>query len=92
MKHVDIIAEIGCNHNGDKNLAKEMVKLAKECGVDGVKSQTFNSTLLISKYADKAEYQKKTTGEEENQLEMTRKLELSHTDYLELREYAKSLG
>lgn len=92
MKHVDIIAEIGCNHNGDKNLAKEIVKLAKECGVDGVKFQTFNSTLLISKYADKAEYQKKTTGEEENQLEMTRKLELSHTDYLELREYAKSLG
>lgn len=92
MKHVEIIAEIGCNHNGDKNLARKMVKLAKECGVDGVKFQTFNSSLLISKYADKAEYQKKTTGEDENQLEMTRKLELSHEDYLELKEYAESLN
>lgn len=92
MRHVKIIAEIGCNHNGDKDLAKKMVLLAKDCGVDGVKFQTFNSSLLISKYAEKAEYQKKTTGEDENQLEMTRKLELSHDDYLELRDYAKLLG
>lgn len=91
MRHVKIIAEIGCNHNGDKNLAKKMVSIAKECGVDGVKFQTFNSSLLISKYADKAEYQKKTTGENENQLEMTKKLELSHEALLELQDYAKSL-
>lgn len=92
MIHVKVIAEIGCNHNGSKDLAKEMVTLAKKCGVDGVKFQTFNSSLLISKYADKAEYQKKTTGEDENQLEMTKKLELGHDDLLELQEYAKSLG
>lgn len=92
MRHVKIIAEIGCNHNGDKNLARKMVSTAKECGVDGVKFQTFNSTLLISKYADKADYQKKTTGENENQLEMTRKLELSHEALLELQDYAKSLN
>lgn len=92
MKHIKIIAEIGCNHNGDKNLARKMVSIAKECGVDGVKFQTFNSTLLISKYADKADYQKKTTGENENQLEMTRKLELSHEALLELQDYAKSLN
>jgi len=66
MNHIKIVAEIGCNHNGDKELAKKMVTLAKECGVDGVKFQTFNSSLLISKYADKAEYQKKTTGKEES--------------------------
>ena len=42
MNHIKIIAEIGCNHNGNKNLAKKMVTLAKECGVDGVKFQTFN--------------------------------------------------
>ena len=92
MKRVKIIAEIGCNHNGDKELARKMVSIAKECGVDGVKFQTFNSSLLISKYAEKADYQKKTTGEEENQLEMTRKLELGHDDFLELKEYAKSLA
>ena len=40
MKRVKIIAEIGCNHNGDKELARKMVSIAKECGVDGVKFQT----------------------------------------------------
>ena len=37
MKHVFIVAEIGCNHNGSKELAKKMVEEAKKCGVDGVK-------------------------------------------------------
>ncbi len=92
MKRIYIVAEIGCNHNHNKELAKKMIDEAKKCGVDAVKFQTFNSSLLISKYAEKAEYQKKTTGENENQLEMTRKLELSHEDYLYLRDYARSLG
>ena len=92
MKKIYIVAEIGCNHNGDPQLAKKMVELAKRCGVDAVKFQTFNSNLLISKYAEKAEYQKKTTGENGNQLDMTKKLELSHEDYMELKKYAISLG
>ncbi|MCR5290716.1 MAG: N-acetylneuraminate synthase [Treponema sp.] len=92
MNHIFIIAEIGCNHNGDKNLAKKMVEEASECGVDAVKFQTFNSSALISRYAPKAEYQKKTTGTTDSQLEMTRKLELSHGDFSELSAYAKSLG
>ncbi len=89
---IKIVAEIGCNHNGDKKLAKKMVEAAKECGVDAVKFQTFNSKALISKYAPKAEYQKVTTGEADTQLEMTRKLELSRDDFIELSEYARSLG
>lgn len=92
MKRIFIIAEIGCNHNGDKKLAKRMVEEAWKCGVDAVKFQTFNSSALISRYAPKAEYQKETTGTSDSQLEMTRKLELSHEDYLELSNYAKSLG
>ena len=90
--HTFIIAEIGCNHNGDPALAKKMVKEAKACGVDAVKFQTFNSSELISKFAPKADYQKITTGAEGNQLEMTRKLELSHNDFIQLRDYAKSLN
>lgn len=58
MKHVFIVAEIGCNHNGSKDLAREMVIKAKECGVDAVKFQTFKADALISCYAPKAEYQK----------------------------------
>lgn len=92
MKHVFIVAEIGCNHNGSKDLAREMVIKAKECGVDAVKFQTFKADALISCYAPKAEYQKETTGTVESQLEMTQKLELSHDDLIELKAYAESLG
>lgn len=92
MNKVYIVAEIGCNHNGDPKLAKQMIDIAKDCGVDAVKFQTFNSSLLISKYAEKAEYQKKNTGSEESQLEMTKKLELSHEDYINLKKYAESIG
>ena len=82
MGRIKIVAEIGCNHNGDKEIAREMVLRAKECGVDAVKFQTFQAGELISRYAPKAEYQKATTGTEDSQLEMTQKLELSHEDYL----------
>lgn len=92
MKKVFIVAEIGCNHNGDPNLAKQMVDVAKECGVDAVKFQTFKADRLISKYAPKAEYQKVTTGTQDSQLEMTRKLELPYDEFRKLEKYAKSIG
>lgn len=92
MKHIYIIAEIGCNHCGDSVLAKKMVEEAKVCGVDAVKFQTFKATELISRFAPKADYQKITTGIDENQLEMTRKLELTYDDFIKLRDYAISLG
>lgn len=87
-----IVAEIGCNHNGSKELAYKMIDEAFKCGVDAVKFQTFKAKSLISRFAPKAEYQKITTGSDDTQLEMTEKLELSHEDYLELKSYAESLG
>lgn len=92
MNHIFIVAEIGCNHNGSKELARKMVEEAKQCGVDAVKFQTFKAKDLISRYAPKAEYQKETTGTNDTQLEMTAKLELNHDDLIELKAYAESLG
>ena len=92
MNRIFLIAEIGCNHCGRYDLAVEMIKAAKICGVDAVKFQTFKADELISKYAPKAEYQIQTTGADENQLEMTRKLELPYESYLSLRDFAISLG
>lgn len=92
MNHIFIIAEIGCNHNGNKELARKMIEEAKQCGVDAVKFQTFRAEDLISRFAPKAKYQEETTGTEESQLEMTAKLELSHDDLLELMEYAENIG
>ncbi len=44
------ICEIGCNHKGDLNIAKEMIKVASEfCGVDVVKFQKRNNKTLLSK-------------------------------------------
>jgi N-acetylneuraminate synthase len=87
-----IVAEIGCNHNGNPEMARRLVDAAKHCGVDAVKFQTFIATELISRYAPKAEYQKVTTGEQGNQLEMTRRLQLSHADLLSLEDHARGIG
>ncbi|HDH7490304.1 TPA: N-acetylneuraminate synthase family protein, partial [Escherichia coli] len=51
MSSVYIVAEIGCNHNGDYNLAKLMIDEAYSAGVNAVKFQTFKADSLISKYA-----------------------------------------
>jgi len=44
-----IIAEIGANHNGDMDLARQMIDAAVECGADSVKFQSWNQKSLISK-------------------------------------------
>ena len=82
-----IIAEIGVNHNGSVDLAKKMIKSASDCGVDAVKFQTFKSENLVTKTAEKADYQQKNTSED-SQYEMLKKLELSFDDFKELKDYA----
>ena len=89
---VFIIAEAGVNHNGDLELAKKMARVAKECGADAVKYQTAVPELVISKFAQKAEYQKATTGDGESQLEMVRRLHFSFEGHRELKEYCDSIG
>ena len=91
MSRVLIIAEAGVNHNGSMDLAKQMVKAAKEAGADYVKFQTFIPEKLVSRYAKKAEYQKETTGETENQLQMLQKLALTEQDFLHLKKYCEEL-
>ena len=89
---VTIIAEAGVNHNGSLEMAKEMARAAKECGADIVKYQTAVPELVVSKFAEKAEYQKQTTDAAESQLEMIRKLHFSFEEHKELKEYCDSIG
>ena len=92
MKHTYIISEIGCNHNGSFDLALKLIDKAVDAGVDCVKFQTFKATSLISKYAQKAEYQKITTDANETQLEMTQKLEMPYEKHQFLIKYCKDKG
>lgn len=84
-----IIAEIGVNHNGDVNLAKEMVKAAAEAGADVVKFQSFKAENVMTDKTPLADYM---GNDEENFLDLARKLELSMEDTLELQRYTESLG
>lgn len=88
---VYIIAEAGVNHNGSFALACKLVDAAKNSGADCIKFQTFKAKNLVSKYAEKADYQKKTTGDSSQQ-EMLKKLELSYDEFLQLKEYCKEMG
>jgi len=82
-----IIAEAGVNHNGDINLAKQLVDAAVEAGADLVKFQTFNANRLVTRNAKKADYQNQTTDGQESQYEMLRQLELSTEMHDELISY-----
>ncbi|MGB0868629.1 MAG: N-acetylneuraminate synthase [Flavobacteriales bacterium] len=81
MKRTLIIAEAGVNHNGDINLAKQLIDAAADAKVDYVKFQTFKAENLVSKSAKKAEYQKTNTKNNDSQYSMLKALELSDTDH-----------
>ncbi|SAI74828.1 N-acetylneuraminate synthase [Bordetella ansorpii] len=87
-----IIAEAGVNHNGDIELAKRLIREAARAGADIVKFQSFTASKIVSKSAPKASYQNATTDPGESQLEMVRKLELSHADHLVLIKECEKQG
>jgi len=90
--HCFIIAEAGVNHNGDIRLAYKLVDAAKEAGADAVKFQTFKAENVVSKIAEKAEYQKETTNSKESQYEMIKKLEFSFEDFVKIKDYCDKKG
>lgn len=86
---VFIIAEAGINHNGSLKIAKRLIDVAVDVGTDAVKFQTFKTESLVSRYAPKAEYQRKATDKNETQFEMLKKLELDIDTHKELIRYCK---
>ena len=86
---VFIIAEVGVNHNGSADLAKQLIDVAADSGVDAVKFQTFKAENLVSKNAQKADYQKQTTSASESQFDMIKKLELDVETHKELIAYCQ---
>lgn len=84
-----IVAEIGVNHNGSVNRARKLIDAAKSTGADAVKFQAYKTERIVTKYAEKAKYQKETTDLKKSQYDMLKKLELKDADFVELHRYAK---
>lgn len=87
-----IIAEAGVNHNGNLEMARRLVDVAAQAGVDVAKFQSFKAERLAASSAPKADYQLSATGSGESQLEMLRRLELSEMAQKEIKDYCQQKG
>ena len=87
-----IIAEVGVNHNGDLNKAKQLVDIAAKAGADLVKFQTFNAKRLVTVTAPKAEYQSRNTDKSLSQHDMLKQLEMSPKMHAVLKAYCVEKG
>lgn len=92
MNKTVIIAEAGVNHNGSLERAIQMVDVAAKAGADFIKFQTFKAEKVIARNAPKALYQQVTTGIQESQLEMVKKLELDEEGHRKLIQHCKKKG
>jgi len=92
MSKVFIIAEAGVNHNGSIDIAKQLIEQGSAAGADAIKFQSFKAEKLVTRSAGKAQYQTETTGDEESQFSMIKKLELDYDKHQELIDYAASKG
>jgi len=87
-----VIAEAGVNHNGDMQLARQLIEAAAEAGADVVKFQTFRADKLVTTKAGKASYQLLTTDNVENQLAMLQRLELTPNQHKQLISHCNDSG
>lgn len=89
---VFIIAEAGVNHNGNLDLAFQLIDIATEAGADAVKFQAFKTENLILQNVSKAPYQQKTTEAKESQYEMLKKLEITLEQNIRLMDHCHRNG
>jgi N,N'-diacetyllegionaminate synthase len=87
-----VIAEAGVNHNGDIQLARQLVDAAAAAGANIVKFQTFKANQLATGHAELAEYQQKALGQTQSQLAMLQKLELKPEQHIRLLEDCQQRG
>ena len=89
MKKPYLIAEIGINHNGDINIAKQLIKSAKDCGFDAVKFQKRTINIVYDEKTLDTPRESpwgKTTREQKLGLEFEKK------EYDEIDKYCKELN
>ena len=89
MKKTLIIAEAGVNHNGDIKKAIKLVDVAKSCGANVIKFQTYTSNEIAIPSAPKAKYQIINDLKKENMYQMLKRYELSFKNFEVLKKYCK---
>lgn len=89
-----IIAEIGANHNGDMDLAKEMIDSAKSCGCDAVKFQSWKPDSIVSRgeYDRNQQYNDSPKKHFGSLKDMVEKYYLRDEQHWELKRYCDDTG
>ena len=87
---VYIVAEIGINHNGDVNMAKEMIDAAKHAGVDAVKLQKRTPELCVP--PDQRGQMRETPWGYISYLDYRYKVEFEDKEYEEIDRHAREVG
>jgi N-acetylneuraminate synthase len=85
-----IIAEIGINHNGDMDTAKQMILSAKETGADAVKFQKRTPELCVPK--DQRDIMRETPWGYITYMAYREKMEFNHSEYTEIDRYCREIG
>ncbi|MBF0546925.1 MAG: N-acetylneuraminate synthase family protein [Candidatus Riflebacteria bacterium] len=88
-RHVFIIAEIGINHNGDLEIAKQLIDLAKKAGCDAVKFQKRTVEVVYSKELLDSP-RESPWGKTQRDQKMA--LEFGKKEYDEIDNYCKKIG
>ncbi|MDA9733471.1 N-acetylneuraminate synthase family protein, partial [Candidatus Pelagibacter sp.] len=89
VNNLEIIAEIGVNHNGKVSIAKKLIDVAKKTGATAVKFQTYITDNFVLKKTKKVKYQMNKSKKNESHYEMLKKLQLKKKDFKILKNYCK---
>jgi N-acetylneuraminate synthase/N,N'-diacetyllegionaminate synthase len=87
-----LVAEIGINHNGDMNLARQLIDAAADAGADAVKFQNYRTEDFISDRSLTYEYVSQGKTIAESQYDMFKRCEVSPSALLEWRQHCDKRG
>ncbi len=87
-----VISEIGCNHMGQFEIAKELIKLSKECGADVAKFQKRNNKQLLTEEQYNAPHPNPYNSYGDTYGAHREFLEFTIEQHAELKQYAESIG